>query len=138
MEKHFGLSDLLAGLADVGEAPELAETKQQRCPSCGLMFAEFKKTGRFGCAQCYEVFKHQLLPLLRRIHGSIKHAGKSTTLQPALAKPAKPAKPVRGVEGQILELKAKLERAVKMEEFEEAAGLRDKIKELEVKRRGKR
>jgi len=133
MEKHFGLSDLLAGLADIGEAPELAKAQEQQCPACGLLFSEFKRTGRFGCAQCYEAFKDQLLPLLRRIHGSIKHAGKPTTMRP----PA-PVKPVRGAEAQILQLKAKLLKAVEMEEFEEAAGLRDQIKELEAKRRGKK
>src|SRR3989338_413061 len=76
MEEHFGLNDLLAGLADLGATiePEMMETI--KCPSCGFTYHEFKKVGRLGCGACYESFKKHLVPLLKRIPGSDRHVGK--------------------------------------------------------------
>ena len=58
MEQQFGLSDLLAGMADF----EKPATKEEdvvsiKCPSCGLGYADFKKIGRLGCGECYNVFR---------------------------------------------------------------------------------
>ena len=78
MEQQFGLSDLLAGMAEVSKpsAKEL-ETPAVKCPTCGLSYADFKKIGRLGCGECYTVFRKYLAPLLKRIHGSTQHSGKS-------------------------------------------------------------
>jgi protein arginine kinase activator len=74
-----------------------------------------------GCSQCYETFKEGLIPLLKKIHGSTQHAGSS---------PKKKTKKKRKFSGKIQELKEQLDEAIKKEDFEEAARLRDKIKEL--------
>ncbi len=129
MEKHFGLSDLLAGLADIGEQAEVDIDSKLKCPKCGLSYYDFKKSGRFGCGDCYKAFKKNLLPLLKRIHGSTQHIGKTTMPKSHVAK---------GVPSQLQQLKAKLHRAIEMEEFEEAAKIRDKIKELGKTQRGKK
>ena len=74
METHFGLADLLAGLADLGG--QFTTTKKEtktKCPRCGLTYEDFKKIGRLGCGECYSAFKEILLPLLKRIHGSTQH-----------------------------------------------------------------
>ncbi|HTZ10838.1 MAG TPA: hypothetical protein VMD04_00465, partial [Candidatus Margulisiibacteriota bacterium] len=76
MEQQFGLSDLLAGLAEF-EKPKEAESAAVKCPNCGLTYAEFKKIGRLGCGECYLAFKKYLSPLLKKIHGSNQHSGKS-------------------------------------------------------------
>lgn len=124
MEQQFGLSDLLAGLAEF-EKP-LAKEKEQvavKCPSCGLSYADFKKIGRLGCGDCYNAFKKYLGPLLKRIHGSSIHVGKS---------PLKVTKILRKkIDAQ--DLRTKLQKAIEAEEFEEAARVRDQIKELEKK-----
>ncbi len=124
MEQQFGLSDLLAGLAEF-EKP-LAKEKEQvavKCPSCGLSYADFKKLGRLGCGDCYSAFKKYLGPLLKRIHGSSIHVGKS---------PLKVTKVLRKkIDAQ--DLRTKLQKAIEAEEFEEAARVRDQIKELEKK-----
>src|SRR3990167_6740365 len=59
MEEHFGLSDLLAGLSDVGPVPEPEVVEAAKCPNCGFTYKNFSKMGRLGCGDCYEVFKKQ-------------------------------------------------------------------------------
>ena len=77
MEEHFGLSDLLAGLADLGATAEPSSIIESiKCPSCGFTYQDFKKVGRLGCGDCYEAFKKHLAPLLKRIHGADRHVGK--------------------------------------------------------------
>jgi len=124
MEEHFGLNDLLAGLADLGATtePELLQTSA-KCPSCGFTYQDFKKVGRFGCGDCYEAFKKQLGPLLKRIHGADRHTGKIPLMV------GKTVKDTRNLQ----DLKAKMENAIQTEDFEEAARLRDVIKGMDKK-----
>ena len=126
MEQQFGLSDLLAGMAEF-DKPETAKEKEVavtlKCQNCGLTYADFKKIGRLGCGECYNAFKKYLSPLLKRIHGSIQHTGKS------------PLKVTNTLKKKIdaQELRNRLQKAIESEAFEEAARLRDQIKELEKK-----
>lgn len=107
------LMGLLEGAGEV-ESPGAAPT----CPRCGLTYEAFRRAGRLGCATCYEAFASQLRPLLRRIHGSANHAGGAPSA-------------VRGDHfrrGEILKLKGELNRAVRAEDYERAAELRDTIR----------
>ncbi len=124
MEQHFGLADLLAGLADLGQQFEVAGKTGAKCPNCGLTYQDFRRIGRLGCSECYQAFKDSLGILLKRIHGSTQHLGRV---------PVKKAVPARK-KSEIEMLRAKLQRAIEMEEFEEAARLRDKIRALETKK----
>jgi protein arginine kinase activator len=74
-----------------------------------------------GCSKCYEKFEPQMELLLRRIHGGGRHVGKI---------PARAGKASRSKQ-EIDRLKSKLQALVQQEEFEEAARIRDKIRELE-------
>jgi len=121
MEQQFGLADLLAGLAEFGKPSEIAETVRLKCSNCGLSYEDFKKSGRLGCSNCYVSFKKYLGPLLKKIHGSNQHFGKTPLKIPA---------PVRK-KTELEILKSKLQKAIIEEEFEEAAKLRDRIRELE-------
>ncbi|MFH1593673.1 MAG: UvrB/UvrC motif-containing protein [Candidatus Omnitrophota bacterium] len=125
MEEHFGLADLLSGLADFAPVVEQKEETftKVKCSSCGFTFQNFRKMGRLGCTKCYDVFKDQLNPLLRKIHGSESHIGKV---------PRKNGE-VRDKTALVADLKARLDSAIKKEEFEEAARLRDQIRALEKK-----
>ena len=121
MEQEFGIADLLAGLAEFGKPKEEKEIIKLKCPACNLTYGDFKKVGRLGCSECYNTFKRYLSPLLKRIHGSNRHLGKS---------PVKIAKRVKK-KVDLQELRNKLHKAIETEEFEEAAKIRDQIKELE-------
>ncbi len=123
MEQQFGLSDLLAGLAEFNK-PSLEKGAQDlKCSNCGLTYNDFKKIGRLGCGECYSTFKKYLGSLLKRIHGSNLHVGKS------------PLKVAVGLKKNIdlSGLRQKLQKAIETEAFEEAARLRDQIKEMEKK-----
>ena len=103
---------------------EEAGTTEAVCPECGLRFSQFRETGRLGCPRCYAAFAEQLEPLLRRIHGATRHTGK------------KP-KQESGKQGQaslLRRLSEELERAVGREDYERAAELRDRIREVEAGR----
>ena len=127
MEEHFGLSDLLAGLSDLGASIEPEAMDAVKCSNCALTYQDFKKIGRFGCSECYEAFKAQIAPLLKRIHGADKHAGKMPL---TVGKTVKEAKTLQ-------DLKVRMEKAIQSEEFEEAAKVRDMIKDLEKKDKSK-
>jgi protein arginine kinase activator len=124
MEQQFGLSDLLAGLAEFEKPAKETETIiAVKCANCGLTYSDFKKIGRLGCGECYNAFKKYLGPLLKRIHGSNQHAGKS---------PLRAAK-VSKKKADSQELRTRLQKAIETEAFEEAARIRDQIKDLENK-----
>lgn len=128
MESQFGLSDLLAGMVDFQKPlSKDEEPVTVKCPACGLSYADFKKVGRLGCAECYNVFRKYLAPLLKRIHGSNQHIGKSP-------QKIKPAGKVYKKKADAQELKNQLQAAVQREDFEEAARLRDAIKIIESKK----
>jgi protein arginine kinase activator len=145
MEQQFGLSDLLGGLVEYGK--QISGTDKTpvavQCSFCGLTYEDFRKIGRLGCSECYTSFAKHMGPLLKRIHGASQHMGKAPVIitepvAPAAspgASPARPAKP-KAV-SDIGDLKVKLQEAILKEEFEEAARLRDLIKEKESKKKGK-
>ncbi|MCM8792717.1 MAG: UvrB/UvrC motif-containing protein [Candidatus Omnitrophica bacterium] len=123
MEQQFGLGDLLAGLAEFGKGIEETESSRLKCSKCGISYEDFKKIGKLGCSQCYITFKRYLSSLLKKIHGSNKHIGKTPLKVTAVADKDKK---------NILEdLRQKLQKAIEAEEFEEAARIRDQIRELE-------
>jgi protein arginine kinase activator len=108
------------------------------CPSCGLTFAELKKTGLVGCESCYGAFEARLTPLLQRAHdGGARHTGKRPSH--AGARRHRESEPAgvgaeRGaplsVSEQVERLRAELEEAVSVEAYEEAARLRDRLDRL--------
>ena len=103
-----------------------ARTQATRCEFCGSTYPEIAKTGQVGCANCYTLFADQLYPSIRRMHGNTTHCGKNSGKTVKAAKPAEMTK-----EEKIKDLQAQLDAAVKEQNFERAAELRDQIKEME-------
>lgn len=122
-------ADILGAVGATTSAP--AHT----CPSCGMAWSEFKKTGVLGCPACYDAFRAQLLPVISRAHGKTRHVG----VQPgALNRPEEAAAPAAPAPADDIEaLRRDLELAVSLENYEEAAVLRDKIKALSQEGAGK-
>lgn len=99
----------------------------RRCPTCGMTESELRRSGRAGCADCYNSFRDILLPYIKKLHGAAAHVGQAPAVSaPADGAEAKPAaNPVEG-------LKTRLQQAIASENYEEAARLRDEIKRLEA------
>lgn len=136
MEQQFGLADLLAGLTDMGKAPAAKEgDKALKCTNCELLYEDFRKFGRLGCGECYTSFKEHLAGLLRKIHGSNKHLGKSPagekTAKQELGSPVVSSVPMTLAPMTIEELRKQLHEAIESEDFEKAAQLRDHIRTFE-------
>jgi protein arginine kinase activator len=116
----FALADLLLGL---GAAQEIERGGGiTKCPVCGFSQADFKKTGRFGCSNCYDAFAEGLEPMLKNMHKGLEHKGKV---------PARLVK-ARQRSEDLRKLQRDLSKAVADEKYETAAELRDKIKHLET------
>lgn len=116
------LLDLISGTiaASAGAVPSPAV--DLRCTSCGLAYAKFRGQGRLGCPGCYEAFQEALDPLLEKIHGGRHHVGKT---------PGTRAVGDRSRERKLVDLRRKLQGAVKAENYEEAARLRDELQKFE-------
>ncbi len=119
----FPLAEILSGLAKnplAVQQPEMAEKLE--CQNCHQTFDEFTRQGRFGCGQCYAAFRPRLEPIMRKIHGASLHRG----MQPQMSR-------LDSVQQQVLPIKEEerleneLRKAIEAEDFERAAGLRDKM-----------
>jgi protein arginine kinase activator len=120
----FSLADQLLGL---GAAEEMkANGDELACPKCGFTQNDFKKSGRLGCPVCYETFRQGLEPLLRNMHRGTSHKGKI----PARHQDAKELR------NRLDSLESELKKAIDKEDYEGAASLRDRIRELEIKLAG--
>jgi len=121
----FSVQDFLKGFyeetADQEMNPE--NTAARKCNSCGQTYADYKRTGLFGCPECYRTFRMVVLPLVKRIQGHLQHTGKV---------PIKVERVYR-FEKKKQQLQSALKDAVKRESFEKAAELRDQIALLDQK-----
>lgn len=125
--------DFLNEYDDSSLFPMLTKPNQLKCDNCGMTYDEFMKEGKFGCSNCYDVFESKIDPILKRVHGESKYLGRKGKVPKAtLNKKEEPIEEVKNdKENDIAELKKELKKLIKEEKYEEAAVLRDKIKELE-------
>ncbi len=115
----FSLADLLLGLGAAQEIEQSVGGSDVKCPNCGFTQADFKKSGRLGCPECYTTFEEGLSGLLKTMHKSTRHIGK---VPEALRQS-------RELSDRLKSLQKKLDQAVEEENFEQAAVLRDEIKQ---------
>ncbi|MUV38055.1 Protein-arginine kinase activator protein [Lentibacillus sp. JNUCC-1] len=130
-EEGYSLHHLLSGLFNFDSYP--VNSKKQgaqpfqpiqtlQCEKCGMTFSQFKQTGKFGCAKCYETFNDRLDSIFRRVHsGNTQHHGKIPKRRGGDLHTKK----------QLDAYKSELKSLIEQEAFEDAALVRDKIKELE-------
>ncbi len=105
----------------VEESDEASLLNQRECPICGIKFVEFRNSGRLGCPHDYQEFREELTPLLENIHGETRHCGKVPRRQPQN----------KQTQTELVQLRKQLHQAVTKEAYEEAARLRDRIRQLE-------
>jgi protein arginine kinase activator len=118
----FGLADLdlVLGLGASQQLEQAAGGVELKCPRCGFTQADFKKSGRLGCPECYKTFAEGLSGLLKTMHKRTRHVGKAPEALRATRENA----------DRLKTLQIKLARAIKDEKYEQAALLRDEIKQL--------
>lgn len=126
VEPQFSLQSLLASLLQGAGGQGVLAPAGAACPACRLTYAQFAQAGRLGCSECYRTFERQLEPLLRRIHGSSVHAGKVPRSLGAQTRARR----------KLSNLREELERAVRREDYERAAQLRDEIRKIEAGEKG--
>jgi protein arginine kinase activator len=121
---HFAVGDLIGSLADAEQSLKPGKNQPAaKCPECGQTYDEFGKTGRLGCAACYAAFSKMLLPLIKRVQRSTVHVGK---------RPGNVSKQISHVH-DLRVLQDRLRKTVQLEEFEQAAKIRDEIRQIEDK-----
>ena len=121
---QINLPNVLASLLSQNPSNQTysAHTRQEIvCSACGTTESAFTQKGLLGCGECYKHFEGRLAPLMRKIHGSSSHEGKSPQRTGGRARLNK----------QIKDMKENLKQLVDKEEFEQAAKIRDQIKDLE-------
>jgi protein arginine kinase activator len=113
-------ADLLLGLGAAQEVAQTAGGVELKCPRCGFSQADFKKSGRLGCPECYQVFAEGLASLLKTMHKGTRHTGKTPEA----------LRQSRDNEERFKSLQKKLAKAIMLEDFEQAAKVRDELKVL--------
>ena len=116
----FTPADLMLGLGAAQELDSAAAGAQLRCPRCGFSQADFKKTGRLGCPECYQAFADGLAGLLKSMHKGTRHVGKAPEA----------LRQSRENVDRLKSLQRKLAKAIENEDYEMAAALRDEIKAM--------
>jgi protein arginine kinase activator len=119
----FSLADLLLGLGAAQEIEQSAGGVELKCPHCGFTQADFKKSGRLGCPECYTTFAEGLESLLRTMHKGTRHVGKIPHV----------LKESQDLSERLKSLQKKLDKAISEEEFETAVHLRDEISQVKSK-----
>lgn len=121
------LGDLLSSIFDTYYPENTQKEKNEtdfECSACHTTYDEFLKSGRLGCAHCYENFEPLLGKTLKSIQGADLHTGKRPIGEVASAKNILDEMP------KIDRLGFELQAAIESEEYEEAARIRDEIRAL--------
>lgn len=161
LDGEFPLGKLLSGLLGLEDDEEETDARSKVvCPTCGTSFDDFVENSRFGCPDCYGVFDLFIKDKIKQLQGSEAHKGKHPKYQSRFEKEhpdaagqgengnAENAKApehagsqesrsqgldsLSSAKSKLLQLEVKLKEAVRQEEFEEAARLRDEIKGLKA------
>ena len=119
---NFSMESLLAGMLNETLSGKYLNINEV-CETCGMSFNEFKEMGKFGCSNCISTFRKRLMPAIKNIQGYDVHTGKIP----------KKAGGKYKVQMDIERLKKELKAKIEQEKYEDAAVIRDKIKEMESK-----
>lgn len=116
--KLSGLGSLFGNLGGFFDEPRLQTRDDYICSACGTTGEEFLRTGFVGCSQCYKEFAPLIMPVIKRIQGDVSHVGKV------------PLGVENSVSAEYDRLKKDLEKAIELEEYEQASIIRDRMRQL--------
>jgi len=123
----FSLADLLLGGLPGGPGTVTATPSTltpgngKNCVTCGFTLDDLKRVRRFGCSDCYGTFGDEVGQMVRGMHKGTSHIGKVPEGLMA----------IQFRHQRIEELRSRLEQAITSESYEEAAGIRDEIRNLD-------
>ena len=115
--------DLFSDLFDAFDlfSQPMSYGEEKKCHVCGRTFSDFRRTGKFGCGECYKTFRTGAENVLRNTHSTTKHTGKI---------PEKSGDEIKK-QRRYSALKAQLQDAVQNENYELAAKLHKEIRSIE-------
>ena len=115
------IDKLLRGFVESIIQNKICEVKKVKCENCGTNYDYISKNWKFGCEKCYKYFGNGLNEKLSKDNIKNRHFGKFPEIEEYILNNKK----------RIIKLKCDLEDSIATEDYEEAANIRDKIKELE-------
>jgi protein arginine kinase activator len=121
-DAELPVTNLLAGLLDGPDEEPGASKPAPACTRCGTKLADFRKTGKLGCAACFQTFESDLHAILSQMAARPRHAGRLPSL--SAADPAAARTDREGLRGE-------LRAAIESEDYERAALLRDRLREID-------
>lgn len=119
--RELGLDNMNMGLSFDNFFEDLWDFRlpEKSCKRCGTTLSDFTKNGNLGCSECFDTFNNVIDRALINVQGTNR------------------TKKIKEVEGKKENKKSKkeeleeaLKKAIEKEEYEEAAKIRDQIKEL--------
>ena len=112
--------------------PLFPKIKDLRCDKCNMSYEDFVNIGKFGCEDCYNTFSSKIDSLLKRIHGSSKYMGrKALNNGDNSNQVVEDVKEVNKEDNKLAKLQDDLKKAIEEERYEDAAKIRDEIKEVD-------
>lgn len=137
------LGDFLGGASEMDFLPSFTKKETLQCEHCKMTYDEFVNTGKFGCSNCYDVFSNGLDNVLKHIHGSSNHVGRRSRLTTSSKtqkqegqikkdnkENEKSSHETNEHEEKLKQLNKELKKAIKEERYEDAAKIRDEIKNI--------
>jgi protein arginine kinase activator len=121
-DSNFSMENMFSAMLN-NAFSTTGHSKGLGCSTCGMTYEDFRDIGKFGCSHCIEAFKPRLMPVVKNIQGYDAHSGKIPMRAGGKYK----------VKKDIEKLKEELKLMIVQEEYEQAAKLRDKIREMEDK-----
>ncbi|MCI8412840.1 MAG: hypothetical protein HFE47_01915 [Clostridia bacterium] len=116
--KMSGLNNLFGTLSGFFDEPRLQKREEYICSACGTTGNEFLHSGFVGCSECYKEFAPLIMPVIKRMQGDVSHVGKV------------PLGVENSVSAEYERLKKELDKAIELEEYEQASIIRDRMRQL--------
>jgi protein arginine kinase activator len=123
----FSLADILLGGLPGGagsitvSSSAVVPGNGKKCATCDFTLDDLRRVRRLGCSDCYATFSEEVSQMIRGMHKGISHVGKVPEGLMAL----------QFRNQRIEELRSRLDQAIASESYEEAAGIRDEIRNLD-------